>query len=84
MSLGLAQYVVDHQAPGLLDEQGRPNLARVDELAKNVLMINPSVEGYLLSVKGRVLAHALDGVQGVDPLGSAVPRPAPANRAAPC
>lgn len=72
MNLGLAQYVVDHQAPGLLDEQGRPNLARVDELAKNVMMINPSVEVYLLSGKGKVLAHALDGVQGVDPVGSAV------------
>ncbi|MFN3494628.1 MAG: sensor histidine kinase [Hydrogenophaga sp.] len=72
MNLGLAQYVVDHQEPGLLDAQGKPNSARVQELAMHVMKINPAVEVYFLDRQGRVLAHALEGLQGPDPVGSQV------------
>jgi len=72
MNLGLAQYVVDHQEPGLLDAQGKPSGARVHELAMHVMKINPAVEVYFLDRQGRVLAHALEGLKGPDPLGSEV------------
>ena len=68
MNLGLAQYVVDHQEPGLLDAQGKPRGARVQELAMHVMKINPSVEVYFLDQTGRVLAHALEGLEGPDPV----------------
>ena len=38
-------------------------------LALHVMMINPQVELYLLDARGRVLAHALEGLQGPDPVG---------------
>lgn len=72
MNLGLAQYVVDHQEPGLLNERGLPNGARVRELAMNVMKINPAVEVYFLDREGRVTAHALDGVTGFDPVGKII------------
>ena len=72
MNLGLARYVVEHQGPGLINLQGQPDRARMKELALHVMMINPSVEVYLLDGEGRVLAHALDGLQGADPVGRRV------------
>ena len=72
MNLGLARYVVEHQPPGLIDALGRPDPARMKELALHVMMINPSVEVYLLDAEGRVLAHALEGLQGPDPTGRRV------------
>ena len=69
MNLGLARYVVDHQSPGLINPQGQPDRARMKELALHVMMIHPSVEVYLLDGEGRVLAHALEGLQGADPVG---------------
>ena len=69
MNLGLAQSVVEHQAPGLLDAEGRPDSARMKEMALHVMMINPAVEVYLLDRRGRVLAHALDGPTEPDPVG---------------
>jgi len=69
MNQGLAQYVVDHQAPGLIDARGEPDRARMKALALHVMMINPQVEMYLLNGQGRVLAHALEGLQGADPVG---------------
>lgn len=72
MNLGLAQYVVDHQEPGLLDAQGKPSSARVQELAMHVMKINPAVEVYFLDRQGRVLAHALEGLTGTDPVGTQV------------
>lgn len=72
MNLGLAGYVVEHQSPGLIDAQGQPDRARMKELALHVMMINPSVEVYLLDGEGRVLAHALEGLQGADPVGRRV------------
>ena len=72
MNLGLARYVVDHQAPGLLAADGRPDSARMSELALHVMMINPAVEVYLLDERGRVVAHALDGSSGPDPVGAQI------------
>ncbi len=72
MNLGLARYVVDHQSPGLIDAQGQPDRSRMKALALNVMKINPSVEVYLLDGEGRVLAHALEGLQGADPVGRRV------------
>ncbi len=68
MNLGLARYVVDHQPPGLIAADGRPDRGRIKELALHVMMINPSVEVYLLDANGRIVAHALEGLQGPDPV----------------
>jgi len=69
MNLGLARYVVEHQPPGLITPAGQPDQSLMKQLAMHVMAINPSVELYLLDAKGRVLAHALEGLQGPDPLG---------------
>lgn len=69
MNLGLAGYVVEHQEPGLISATGEPDRARMKALALHVMMINPAVEVYLLGADGRVLAHALEGLQGTDPVG---------------
>lgn len=74
MNLGLAQYVAEHQEPGLLDARGHPRSDRVQELAMHVMKINPSVEVYFLDLEGRVLAHALEGLQDTDPIGVQVDR----------
>jgi two-component system, OmpR family, sensor kinase len=72
MNLGLASYVVDHQAPDLIDANGLPDKTRMQDLAMHVMMISPAVEVYLLNAQGRVLAHALDKIKGLDPVGSSV------------
>lgn len=72
INLGLARYVVAHRPVDLVDAEGQPNRAQMNELAQLVMMINPAVEVYLLDPKGRVLAHALDGLTGPDPAGRAV------------
>ena len=72
MNLGLARYVVEHQAPGLIGPDGEPDRIRMKELALHVMMINPSVEVYLLDGGGRVLAHALENLKGPDPVGQQV------------
>jgi signal transduction histidine kinase len=74
MNLGLAQYVAEHQEPGLLDARGHPRSDRVQELAMHVMKINPAVEVYFLDPEGRVLAHALEGLQDTDPIGALVDR----------
>lgn len=72
MNLGLADYIVAHQPPGLIDAGGRADAVRMKALAHTVMTINPSVEVYLLDAQGRVIAHALDDVKGADPVGRAV------------
>jgi signal transduction histidine kinase len=72
MNLGLARYVVEHQPPGLIGADGQPDRGRMKELALHVMMINPAVEVYLLDGTGRVLAHALEGLAGPDPVGAQV------------
>ena len=72
MNLGLARYVALHQPPGLITPAGRPDPGLMKELALHVMAINPSVEVYLLDANGRVLAHALEGLQGPDPVGTQI------------
>ena len=72
MNLGLADYIMEHQAPGLIGNDGQPDRARMKALGLHVMMINPAVEVYLLDAQGRVLAHALEGLQGPDPVGRSV------------
>ena len=72
MNLSLARYVVEHQPPGLIGADGEPDRARMKELGLHVMMINPAVEVYLLDPRGRVIAHALEGLQGPDPVGMQV------------
>ncbi|MDZ7918381.1 MAG: hypothetical protein U5O16_42310 [Rhodococcus sp. (in: high G+C Gram-positive bacteria)] len=42
------------------------------EQASYVMKINPAVEVYLLDRQGRVLAHALEGLNGFNPVGRQV------------
>lgn len=72
MNLTLARYVIDHQEPGLIDGQGRPDRLRMKDLALNVMKINPAVEVYLLGRQGLVLAHALEDLRGPDPVGRVI------------
>jgi signal transduction histidine kinase len=72
MNLGLARYIVEHQDGSLIDERGSADRSRMKALALHVMTINPSVEVYLLDRQGRVLAHALEGLQGPDPVGRTV------------
>ncbi len=72
MNLGLARYIIEHQPTRLLDGSGQPDGAAMKELALHVMMINPSVEVYLLDAGGKVLAHALDLAGGPDPVGQRV------------
>lgn len=69
MNLDLARYVVERQSPGLLRADGRPEAARMHDLAMHVMKINPSVEVYLLDDQARVIGHALEPGPAVDPVG---------------
>ena len=72
MNLGLAQYVADHQEPGLLDAGGQPVRSQVEEISMHVMKINPAVEVYFLDSQGMVQAHALEGLEGRNPVGTLV------------
>ncbi len=72
MNLGLARYVVEHLPSSLLGTDGRPDAARMKELAAHVMAINPAVEVYLLDERAQVIAHALDPADGADPVGHRV------------
>jgi signal transduction histidine kinase len=72
MNLGLAHYVIGHQMSSLIHPNGEPDRARMADLAMHVMKINPAVEVYLLDQRGRVLAHALEGLNGVNPVGRPV------------
>ncbi len=72
MNLGLARYIVEHQPTQLIDGRGQPDASIMKELAMHVMMINPSVEVYLLDVSGQVLGHALDLAGQPDPTGQRV------------
>jgi two-component system, OmpR family, sensor kinase len=62
MNIGLADYIVEHQARPLIGADGRADSALMQEMAMMVMKINPAVEVYLLDPRGQVLAHALEGV----------------------
>lgn len=68
INANLATYI-SRQRP--LIRNGRVNRAAMTQLAHQVMVINPSVEVYLLDRQGNILAHALPGDtvvrQRVDP-----------------
>jgi signal transduction histidine kinase len=72
MNLGLGQYILEHQPRPLIRADGQAERAQMKEIALHVMMINPSVEVYLLDAAGKVIAHALEGLQGSDPIGRLV------------
>lgn len=55
----LAQYIVDHLSEPLFDDALQVNHKVLKSIAMNTMMINPSVEVYLLDQEGMVLGHAL-------------------------
>ena len=60
MNIALARYIADSQPP-LFDREGAVERQTLRELAKQVMMINPALEVYLLDADGEIVAHALDG-----------------------
>lgn len=60
MNIGLARYIVDSQ-PTLFDVGEPVPGDPLRDLAKQVMMINPALEVYLLDSQARIIAHALDG-----------------------
>lgn len=61
-NIELAQTIARMQPRELIDINGRADIELMRSLALSVMKINPSLEVYLLSAKGDVIAHALDGV----------------------
>jgi hypothetical protein len=60
LNLGLARYVLEHQARPLLTAAGEPDRALLMDMAMYVMRANPAVEVYVLDRSGRILGHALD------------------------
>lgn len=63
---GLAQYVAEHTNRPIFDEQGEVDHGILKAIAMNTMMINPSVEVYLLDTQGKILGHALPDLNGVE------------------
>lgn len=55
LSRGLAHYIRDHWQ--LQDEAGMPDVSRMRDLFGMLMVVNPSIELYLLDARGRILAH---------------------------
>lgn len=60
LNLGLAQYIVDHQPRPLITPDGQPESELMKTMATQVMMINPTVEVYLLDRDMLVIGHALE------------------------
>ena len=60
LNLGLARYVLEHQARPLLDASGQPDRPLLMDMAMYVMRANPAVEVYLLDAGGAIIGHALD------------------------
>ncbi len=58
INASLAMYISQRQP---LIDHGQVNRAAMKQLAHQVMVINPSVEVYLLDRQGNILAHALPG-----------------------
>ncbi len=54
LNASLAQHIVDEIQPFV---NGRPNLGAMDTLFHNVMVVNPSVEVYLLDSAGTILTY---------------------------
>ena len=61
LNLGLARYVMEHQARPLLLPSGQPDRPLLMDMAMYVMRANPAVEVYVLDPAGRITGHALDG-----------------------
>ena len=61
LNLGLARYVMEHQARPLLLPTGAPDRPLLMDMAMYVMRANPAVEVYVLDPAGRITGHALDG-----------------------
>ena len=61
LNLGLARYVLEHQARPLLTPTGEPDRPLLMDMAMYVMRANPAVEVYVLDRAGRITGHALDG-----------------------
>ncbi len=61
LNVELADYIGKQLKRPLLLNDGAVDTALMKDLAMDTMMVNPSVELYLLNAQGRVLAHALDG-----------------------
>jgi signal transduction histidine kinase len=55
LSRDLAPYIRDHWS--LQDASGMPDAARMKQLFGMLMVVNPSIEMYLLDARGRILAH---------------------------
>ncbi|OZG70243.1 hypothetical protein BTA51_26955 [Hahella sp. CCB-MM4] len=62
---GLAQYILEHLPAPLFSSQGEVDQSVLETIAHNTMMINPSVEVYLLNTDGEVLGHALPDLEVV-------------------
>lgn len=58
----LASYVADHTESPIFDSNGRVDHQVLKAIAMNTMMINPSVEVYLLDPSGKILGHALPDI----------------------
>lgn len=61
LNLGLARYVMEHQARPLLTLTGEPDRPLLTDMAMYVMRANPAVEVYVLDRRGAILGHAMDG-----------------------
>lgn len=61
LNLGLARYVLEHQARPLLTAAGEPDSLLLQDMAMYVMRANPAVEVYVLSPSGAIIGHAMDG-----------------------
>lgn len=59
LNASIAMYVVDERP--LMDD-GVVNRETLDQLARQAMVINPTVEIYLLDAEGRILAHGMEGM----------------------
>lgn len=57
---GIAQYILDHQKQPLLQTDGAPNTAALQDIAMHAMMINPLIEIFLVDNNGLILGHALE------------------------
>ena len=55
----LAQYIIEHLPYELFTPDGQVDQKVLKSIAMNTMMINPSVEVYLLDSEGNILGHAL-------------------------
>ncbi len=58
-SLHLARYIADRQDKPFIGADGVADTAQLNQIAMYINLIHPSLEAYLISPNGKVLAHTL-------------------------